>query len=167
MKKLDPQTISPQLRFYWKALWIGFPWQDDPPRTLRSFIRSFESFSSSFRYSIHDSFILNLKYTVRSTEEALAEMEADLAWLLSLSNDIFEECKHSYLLSRRQRRTLERMNRKNEDIWIRFDKKLATIVTANEDLLWELPDMLPEGEFELIENNFFLTKNYRYRFLLN
>jgi len=165
MKKKIPlpiYEISPTM----KKIWSNVSHRSCPKDVI-TFVKLFSQVSSFYRN--YANFIFNsLSYPLYSTEQCVADLEEQLAYLLSSSNDIAEECNTTYVVPRKTKRLLLRLQRKNEAIWEKFNKRLIFIRNMNDALFYEeCTDIVPSGKFVLVSNFYFLNNESQYYFTPN
>ncbi len=139
-------VITPLLQEIWKDTTI-LPL----PKDISSYITYFDIFSTFIRNT--SSFLFQeVKRTNLFTEDAIQDIEADLASLHRLCSAIQKELRNNYLLSRKDKRLFARMMNKNEEIWEKFDILSLKIADLNDNLLHpHIGDYLPSVETTLTQ----------------
>lgn len=152
--KVDQSTISTKLITIWDYFSTA-----PCPRSLEEYIVKIYLISQVYR-NYANFYRDTLRVPVDNVYDSLSEMEQGLYWLTSKTNDVIEESRSLYILTRRQRRMLQRMQTKNEEIWFKFDEHLRMIGIANSELFTEgdsdfFSEEVPyRKDYSVILNNF-------------
>lgn len=112
-------------------LWSEFSYRPCPI-SIEEYILIIDVISRVYRNAANLVFD-KLKKPSVDVEDCLYVVQEELSWLFRMTDIISYECR-KYLLTRRQKRILIRMCHKNENIWIRFDKKVLEIQKLNDEL---------------------------------
>ncbi len=138
--KLEQNNLSGTLIHMWKEI-TTLP----KPRSLDRYMSYMWKVSRLYR-GIANAFFEELKKNVYDTVGTLEGIEENLSWLTEITGSFSEECRRSYILTRRQKRSLQHLLYKSEEVWDRFSRHLRRARDGNKALKYErIGDTLDKG----------------------